>query len=219
MNEIDLIPGAYRKRLLFTRWIKISFIGLIMLTMLIVGAFLVLRNETQRIDLQLKQLQSQKAITTQQRNELEKLNSRKKDLAQQLALLAGLRSGSAAQQMFSTIDRALTANDVWFTNWSFRRAGTASEQTPNTVNTGYFIVIQNTEKKLEETWKIETHMTIQGQALDHAALSGFVSNLIDQPEIQRVRVVKTELVRMQSHKLVKFSLDIVVADGEYGVTG
>lgn len=219
MSEIDLIPETYRKRLLFTRWMKKSFAGLGLLTIAVVGASLLLRNETQQIDLQLKQLQSQKAITTQQRNELEKLNARNKDLSQQLALLAGLRSGSAAQQMFVTIDRAITASNIWFTNWSFRRAGTATDQPLNTVNTGYFVVIQNADKKVEETWKIETHMTIQGQALDHAALSGFVSNLINQPEIQRVRVVRTALVTMNSHKLVNFSLDIIVADGQSGVNG
>ncbi|MDJ0806944.1 MAG: PilN domain-containing protein [Gammaproteobacteria bacterium] len=219
MVEIDLIPEAYRKRLLFTRWIKQALLSLALLSSLIIVAFFYLRSATVQIDLQLKQLQSQKAISSQQRSELEKLTARKKDLTQQLALLAGLRSGSAAEQMFLTVDKALTAGDVWFTNWKFRRAGTATDKAPKEVNTGYFVVIQAGAAETEEAWKIETHMAIQGQALDHAALSGFVSSLIDQPTIQHVRVVRTEQVNINNHKLVNFSLDILVADGAYEVDG
>ena len=213
MNEIDLIPAAYRKHRLFSRWMKRSLSALLAITLVFIGTFLFLRYETEKIDRELKQLQSQKAITTQQRRELEILNARKHELIQQLNLLAGLRSGSAAEQMFLTIDRALSGDDVWFTQWHFRRAGTATEKDPKTVNTGYFIVIPKGKKSREETWMIETQMTIQGEALDHAALSRFVSNLIDQPEIQQVRVVKTDLVRVNQHKLVRFSLDIVVSSG------
>ena len=192
---------------------KRSLSALLAITLVFIGTFLFLRYETGKIDRELKQLQSQKAITTQQRKELEKLNARKHELTQQLNLLAGLRSGSAAEQMFLTVDRAMSGEDVWFTQWDFRRAGTATEKDPKTVNTGYFIVIPKGKKSREETWMIETQMTIQGEALDHAALSRFVSNLIDQPEIQQVRVVKTDLVLVNQHKLVRFSLDVVVSSG------
>ncbi|MCU7922712.1 MAG: hypothetical protein KZQ88_08425 [Candidatus Thiodiazotropha sp. (ex Dulcina madagascariensis)] len=215
MNEIDLIPAFYRKRLLFTRWLKQGFSTLMAITVVVVGAFLILRASTEEVEWQLKQLQSQKMISTQQRNELEKLNIRKKDLTQQLDLLAGLRSGSAAEQIFVTVDKALSKDNVWLTNWRFRRAGTVVDKDPKTVNMGYFIVIPNGERpQEEEAWKIETIMTIQGQALDHSALSEFVSNLIEQPDIQTVRVVRTDLISLNDHKLVNFSLDIVVSSGE-----
>lgn len=217
MSDVDLVPGVFRKRLLFNHWLKQWGIALAVLTLLVLGAFAWLREETERVDLQLKQLQSQKAISTQQRSDLEKLNSRKKDLKQQLDLLAGLRSGVAAEQIFTTIDRALASGDVWFTNWRFRRAGTPAEKTRNEVSTGYFVVIPNGKNSREETWKIETHMTIDGGALDHAALSHFVSSLIEQPEIKSVRVVRSELARHNRNKLVEFSLEVVVSAG--GSTG
>jgi hypothetical protein len=40
--------------------------------------------------------------------------------------------------------------------------------------------------------------------MDHGALSEFVSNLIRQPEMQHVRVVRTNVVRMCENKLVNF---------------
>ncbi len=217
MGDVDLVPGVFRKRQLFNHGLKQWGITLIVLTLLVLGAFVWLHEETAKVDLQLQQLQSQKAISTQQRSDLEKLNSRKKDLKQQLDLLAGLRSGVAAEQMFTTIDRALASGDVWFTNWRFRRAGTPAEKTRNEVGTGYFVVIPNGKNNREETWKIETHMTIDGGALDHAALSHFVSSLIEQPEIKRVRVLRSELARHNRNKLVEFSLEVVVSAG--GTTG
>jgi hypothetical protein len=214
MSEIDLIPAFYRKRVLFTKWVKQALLALTAITGVIVSATLALHAYTEDVELELKELQAQKRISTQQRNELEKLNTRKKALTQQLDLLAGLRSGLAVEQLFVTVDKALSKDDVWLTNWRFRRAGTVVEKDPKTVNMGYFIVIPNDERpQQEETWKIETNMKIQGQALDHSALSEFVSNLVEQPEIQTVRVVRTDQISLQGHKLVNFSLDIVISSG------
>jgi hypothetical protein len=212
MNEIDLIPASYRKQLLFTKWLKQALFVLITSAAFIVIVSFVLGAYTEEVEVQLSELQSQKMISTQQRNELEKLNLRKKALMQQQDLLAGLRSGLAVEQIFVTLDKAMTNDSVWIINWRFRRAGTVVDKDPKTVNRGYFIVIPNIERpQQEEAWKIETTMTIQGQALDHSALSEFVSNLIEQPEIQTVRVVRTDLTNLFDHKLVNFSLDIIVA--------
>jgi hypothetical protein len=212
MNEIDLIPASYRKQLLFTKWLKQALFVLITSAAFIVIVSFALGAYTEEVEVQLSELQSQKMISTQQRNELEKLNLRKKALMQQQDLLAGLRSGLAVEQIFVTLDKAMTNDSVWIINWRFRRAGTVVDKDPKTVNRGYFIVIPNIERpQQEEAWKIETTMTIQGQALDHSALSEFVSNLIEQPEIQTVRVVRTDLTNLFDHKLVNFSLDIIVA--------
>ena len=213
MADVDLIPAAFRKSLLFSQYLKQSGIVLTVLSLLIMGSFFWLRMETARVDQQLQQLQSQKAISTRQRSELENLNQRKTALKQQLDLLAGLRSGVTAEQILVTMDRALTGGDVWFTNWRFRRAGTPMKETTNEVHTGYFVVITDNKGKKQETWKIETQMSIDGGALDHAALSRFVSRLIKQSEIQSVRVVRTEQVLQNQNKLVKFSLEVVVSTG------
>jgi len=89
------------------------------------------------------------------------------------------------------------------------------ENSPQGVSTGYFIVIPaGSSDREEETWKIETHMNIQGQALDHSAMSEFVLNLTQQPEIENVRIVNTRLNRSDLEKLVDFSLDIIVSVNE-----
>lgn len=215
MREIDLIPQEYHQQQMMSGWLKSAGIALLAISALILVGFTWLKLESSQLEGKIEQLQSQKEITSSHRAQLEQLTQKKKDLQQQLKLLAGLRSGAAAEQMFVTIDRALPNHNVWITGWRFRRAGTPVEKVDETVNTGYFIVIPsgsgNSKKTTRETWKIETQMTIKGQSMDHAALSEFVLNLTRQPEIEDVRVVNTQLAEVNQVKLVNFNLDIVVS--------
>jgi len=215
MNDIDLVPAEFHKKLLFIGWFKKAGLTLFFLSVLIIGSFALLHSKAGQLEKEITQLQSQKAITSNHRQQLEKLNQNKKDLDQQLQLLAGLRSGAAAEQMFITIDQALPSAHVWITGWKFRRAGTPVEKVDKGVNTGYFIVIPKgtgrKEAQKEETWKIETQMSIQGQSMDHAALSEFVLNLTRQREIEDVRVVNTRLTEINKIKLVDFNLEIIVS--------
>ena len=212
MNEIDLFPEELRRHLLFTRWFRITGYSIAMLTLIMVAAFAGLRVANAQIDEQIQYFQSQREISTANRKQLQQLNQQKKDLQQQLNLLSGLRSGASAEQMFVMIDRALPGPDVWLTNWQFRRAGTPVNDAREAVNTGYFIVIPaDNQARQEETWKIETNMNIQGQALDHVAMSSFVLNLTQQAEIENVRIVSSRQGRVNQTKVVDFSLDIVVS--------
>ena len=215
MNEIDLFPDDLRRQLMFARWFKRSAFILIIVSLLIVAAFGALRQVNSKLEEDIRYFQGQKEITNTNRNELGRLQQEKNDLQQQLNLLSGLRSGASAEKMFLMLDRALPGPDVWLTNWKFRRAGTQVENVPETVSTGYFIVIPaGSSAREEETWKIETHMNIQGQALDHSAMSKFVLNLTQQPEIEDVRIVSTKLNPSDREKLVDFNLDIIVSVNE-----
>lgn len=212
MNEIDLFPEDFRKRLVFMRWFRLSGYAIVVLSVVFVMAFVLLREANADIDEQIRHFQSEREITNANRQQLELLNQQKSDLRQQLDLLTGLRSGASAEQMFLMIDRSLPGPEVWLTNWKFRRAGTPVESGQEAVNTGYFIVIADDKQaKQEETWKIETNMSIQGQALDHVAMSKFVLNLTQQPEIENVRIVNSRQTKVNQIKLVDFSLDIVVS--------
>lgn len=214
MHDIDLIPLEYHRKKLLSGWLKKGLFSLVLMTIVFVSAFVILRNESIILKQNIEKLQSQKDITNKHRVQLEKLNSQKKDLDQQLKLLAGLRSGTAAEQMFLTIDSALPAENLWITGWKFRRAGTPVENVNNTVNTGYFIVIpqgENNKNNKEETWKIETQMTLQGKSMDHSALSEFVLKLTQHEDIEDVKVVSTRLTKINNVKLVNFSLQIIIS--------
>lgn len=213
MTEIDLIPSAYRRRGQLKRGLQVAGVLMLVLSAALMAGTVALSMQTDRLEQDVQRLQTQKAISAKQRKDLERFNARKAELVQQLDLLAGLRGGSAAEQMFLTVDRAVTPGQVWFTNWRFRRAGTKTDADPETVDTGYFIVVKPGQPTKREAWMIETEMNIDGEAIDHAALSEFVSRLVDQPEIRSVRVVRTETIKFNEWPLVRFSLDVLVAPG------
>ncbi len=214
MNEIDLIPSEYRQRRLLLRWAKLFLFLQSIVVVLIIGGFGYFGHLIGENEIKVKTLQTKNEISTRLGNELEHLNTQKKVLQQQLLLLTGLRSGAAAEQMFLTIDRAINDDKLWFLNWKFFRAGTIVNPDQQTVNTGYFIVVPSGEQSVKtETWQIETHMTIDGQALDYSALSMFVSRLINQPEINNVSVLRTALINHRETRVVDFSIAVAVAGG------
>jgi hypothetical protein len=212
MTDIDLVPHDYR----VMTWLRsstkktLTAIGMSLLVTVLVYAGLHLLSG--RLDQRISELQSQQAITTQQREALTQLDGHRVELDRKLNLLTGLRGGTVATRMFVTIDRAITDDEVWFLDWQFRRAGTTVERKEHTASNGYFIMIPAEDgKESTAAWKIETHMTFKGQARDHSALSGFVRRLYQQPEIQDVRILDTS--KDPQGKFVNFNLAVIVNSG------
>jgi hypothetical protein len=215
MTGIDLIPADYRDQTRLRGWGRYTVSAVAAVLVLSVAGYFVLDSWNKKISVEITALQSRQQISAAQSETLAMLNSKKVNFERQLSLLTGLRSGAAAPAMFRTIDNALAGNEVWFLDWDFQRAGHAVEKKPETVNTGYFIVVSDADGSGEEAWMIETHMTIKGQAQDHAALSRFVRKLFEQPEIQDVRILNTS--RMSKERIVDFDLAVTVNSGS--VTG
>ncbi|MEM7280581.1 MAG: PilN domain-containing protein [Pseudomonadota bacterium] len=219
MTDFNLIPNEYlvrRRRSRYVRLYAFLLAGSLVLNGVTFGYFTQLEAMTKN---QVEVLQTKQAATAQQRSQLSVLDARRNNYESELKILAGLRSGGAAKTMFTTIDRALPDKDVWFLDWQFRRAGVLVTSTQEAVNTGYFIVVPDKGTQTEDQpWRVQTHMTIKGQAKDHVALSTFVRNLFAQPEIEDVRVRRTTLRSGQSSKNVEFDLAIVL-NTEIGVRG
>lgn len=212
MIDFDLVPNDYRMRLALNRWLR--KLGGFVLSAIIVGgasgAALAVANNS--LDRQIQDLQTHQAMTSQQRSQLETLDSRIAELRGQWQLLTTLRSGAPAEQIFTIIDSALGDTPVWFQDWAFVRNGGNSYEPPATINTGYFIVTPDRgAAEQEPAWRIETHVRVHGQALDHAALSQFVRALFQRPEVRDVRVQKTTLRRYVTANVVDFELAILLS--------
>lgn len=211
MTEVDLIPGDYRLRLRLGRSIRsvaLAVVAVLAVTLIAVAA---LRYRLAQVSSEIASLQQQQAISARQREALASFTATRDRYQHQLALLQGLRSGTTAVSMFESIDQALSGDDVWFLDWEFQRAGSAVHDVEKARNTGYFIVLPaGTDDAGEEAWKIETHMSIRGQARDHAALSRFVRRLLEQPEIQDVRILNTALRETGPQRVVEFELAVIV---------
>ncbi len=208
MREIDLVPASYRRQRKQLRFVKILagvVVGLLATT---ATARMWLGHAVNTVEQDIARLQAQQTITTRERDELAALGAEQKNLQDQLHLLRGLRSGTAATNLFLIIDEALVEDELWFRHWDFRRAG-VTDATGQAVETGYFLVVPDDGQETEE-WQVETHMTITGQSQDHATLSEFVTRLLSRPEIEDVRIRRTELHRYDARNLVDFDLAVVI---------
>ncbi len=211
VHELDLIPESYRERLMIRRWCHLFLISLVLLIVLIIIAKVTVSMQTSRFKTQISTLQKDKVFNIQQQqnyNELVRLETR---LQKKLEILDGLRGGPAVQQILLAIDRVMNGN-VWFTRWSFYRAGELTEVKPQAVQTGYFIIIpQDTAgNSTQQAWKLNTHMKIVGQARNHTRLSAFVADLLKQPEINDVKVIKSTLRSYTEHQVVDFNIVVTI---------
>jgi hypothetical protein len=211
MSDIDLIPQAYRTRRWQARWMKYAAVLLAGLTGMLVLTWTVLGMAIENTRADVAALQNKLSLTAQQQADIERLSTEKIELERQFRLLSNLRSGAAAGDMFVTIDKALTSDDVWFRNWKFERAGIMVGEDVETVNTGYFVVVPDGAEQLaSDELRIKTNMEIRGQALDHSALSSFVRRLFVQPGIDDIRIRRTSLIDRNRSDTVDFELAVIL---------
>ncbi|MCP4299264.1 MAG: PilN domain-containing protein [Gammaproteobacteria bacterium] len=211
MADLDLIPQDYRNQLkqrAMLRQYLIAFAALNIVTLAFGGVFTQLsRQASARVE----ELQSQSAITEQQQAQLEQLSTQQTEYEQRWSLLRGLRAGAAVEDIFKIVDKALVNDDLWFVDWSFRRAGVVVDGETRGIETGYFVIVPADQQSSEiPEWQVETHMTLEGRALDHQALSTFVRSLFEQPDIKDVSVQRTSLTDYANGRVVSFDLTIVL---------
>lgn len=210
MRELDLIPEDYRIR----RWqlayakriVSAGFVALLAVVLLAVTY--VNRNgvlEDEIVELQASREALQKATMAHQA-----LNAKLTEAQATLDRLEQMRTGASAADILSTVNRAIEGRDIWFDSWEFRRTGVVEDTAPRAVETGYFIVTPDGGRNREPGPLIETHMTIRGQASDHAALSDFVKTMIAQPTIAEVRVVRTYKQSERTETPLSFDVAIVL---------
>lgn len=211
MAELDLIPQDYRnwlkQRAMFHQYIIIFAL----LNVIVLASSGVLAQLSKNAMGTVQNLQSQSAITEQQQVQLEQLREQQVEYERRWSLLRGLRAGAAVEDIFTIIDQALVNNDLWFVDWSFRRAGVVVDGETRDVETGYFLIVLEDGQYDDNTeWEVETHMTVNGQARDHQALSTFVRALFEQDSIKDVSVRKTALVDYANGRVVSFELTIIL---------
>lgn len=216
MPDIDLIPADYRRELVHRRLLAGHAVAAAALIAGVAAASGATAHFAGKLKAEVSTLQQRQNISAAQQADLAQLRERETRLKAQNALLEGLRGGAAAERMFAVVDRALEGDEVWFLRWEFQRARARVEPQPEAVHTGYILVVPQEAGKTE-TWQLQTHMKITGQARDHAALSRFVGRLLAQPEVEQARLLNTALRKQPAGELVEFDLAVTVnAQGGQG---
>lgn len=211
MVELDLIPADYRDKLERRAMLSQFSIAFAVLNVIVFAATGLLGQLTGQSNVRIQALQAENVITAQQQQQLEALAGEQSEFERRWSLLRGLRAGAAIEDIFRIVDQALVGDDLWFVDWSFRRAGVVVDGETRTVETGYFLIVP-TDGQAEESqeWQVETHMTLEGRAVDHQALSTFVRALFEQPDIKDVSVRRTSLTNYANGRVVSFDLTIIL---------
>ncbi len=211
MHELDLIPASYKERLKIKRWCHQFGFVFASVLVIVVGLRFAIINKAMALNTEIEIRQKDKQSSIEQQQKYNVLVAEEVKLKKELEILNGLRGGPSAKQILLAVDRVMP-DDVWFTQWSFNRAGEITPVQPATVQTGYFIIIpqQANGSPNQQAWKLNTHMEISGQALNHSSLSGFIRNLINQPEIEDVKVINTSLRSYTSSQVVDFNLIVII---------
>ena len=211
MAELDLIPDDYRLRISqYAVLRRYSVVFGILIAAVVTCGFMT-GKAVERVEAQASELQRQNAITQQQQAQLQQLQEQSAEYERQWGLLRGLRAGAAVEDLFQIVDRALVADELWFVDWEFRRAGVIVDGEQRGVETGYFVIVSpDSQPDAQVDWQVETHMTINGQARDHQALSTFVRALFEQPDIKDVNLQKTSLTSYANGRVVEFDMTIIL---------
>lgn len=211
MGDLDLIPHDYKIQLQQRAMLRQFVIAFAIINIIILASSGLFAQLSHQSNVRVQELQLQSAITEQQQTQLEQLTTQQSEYERRWSLLRGLRAGAAVDDIFRIIDRALVDDDLWFVAWSFRRAGVVVDGETRGIETGYFVIVSPDEQSAEDpAWQVETHMVLEGRAVDHQALSTFVRALFEQPDIKDVSVQKTSLTDYANRRIVSFDLTIVL---------
>ena len=211
MRELDLVPGDYRRALeLRARTLRFAALYLCLVVVIIAARVALSYGVSSRHE-SVTALEQALAVEAQQQAELQTLRVGAEDARRRIEILAGLRGGIAAKQMFAVVDRATDGN-VHFKEWRFARAGELVEPDPQAVHAGYFVVLPMGEEpdSRKKAWMLRTTMEIHARAPDHTSLARFVRRLLEQPEIDEVRVLNTRSRSGTSSEPVDFELAVAV---------
>ena len=210
-HEIDLIPTRYRERLKIKQYCNLFLITFVLLVLLTVILSTHLNNKNTSIQSRMTTLKHEQTINQQLQQTYNALLSDERQLKKSLEILQGLQGGTPVHKTMRVIDRVLNKN-IWFLQWSFKRTREFVKQLPKTLQKGYFITIpkENSAVGKQQIWKLESTMEIKGQARDHSSFSLFVRDLLNQEEIDDVKIIDTQMSPYDETQVLDFNIVIVI---------
>ncbi|WP_417616048.1 PilN domain-containing protein [Oceanisphaera sp.] len=216
MHELELIPPDYRAGRLIIRRCIFGAALLAVASLLLLLATVLLSRYNDRQENQIFAMQQQHNDIRYQQNQLQELIQTRVSLQRELRFLEGLRSGVAVSELLGAVDQALGDSPVWFQEWSFRRASSLVDKPAGSSTLGYFILIKNEDSPAtqQEALKLDMQMTIRGQSDDYLALSHFLRQLSEQPQIAEANLNRTSLRRYTNGEVLDFELTAQLNSGE-----
>ncbi len=207
MHEIDLIPLDYRESRLKRRWVRRWLAAVAFLVAVSGVAHMGLDRWRTAVKENLAGARQQHAAVLARRQRLVVLGKEMARLQKQVADLKALRAGVPVVELFASIDKAIDAHKVWFTRWRYegdlKHSGKGTARTAASAR-----VAAGTGPDAGGAKR--ARLDIAGKAIDHEALSVFVSRLVAQPGVEDARIVDARQVREAEGAVVSFRLMVKV---------
>lgn len=205
MSEFNLIPEEYHQAVRQRRAMLIGISVAVAVVVLCTGSISTAYYLLHQREAELIVLRQQKALSVQQQDRLAYLQGQKLKLESDLRLLSSLQSPVAMADVVVAVENAARPANVHFQSWAFRRAGIRTADDSEVRPPSYYALSE--EKSFPASWESLTHVTIFGEARDHAALSVFVQSLFEQQDIEDVRIQRSA----RNEQGVEFQLAVVMA--------
>jgi len=193
--DIDMIPRSYREGLRVRRTLAAYGAGLAVLLAVGAGAGLLLRWRLAVETPRLERLRADSAQAAALRTRLGAAQQRKDALAADVEALAALRGAGETTALARML--AATLNErVWIEQLRFSRTEEAlHDPLPPTLPSG---AVRATPAAgapqaagAAQAWQLGSHVELSGQALDHRAMTDFLSALAAQPLLNGVRFLNS----------------------------
>jgi hypothetical protein len=207
MNDMDLVPGEFRRGLTLRRnlrhfmWALVLLLGILVATRATLG-YLIWREKAQVVS-----LEQQQQVISKTQTEAESLRQQRLVTEQQLATLDLLQGNDLVQYFLQSIDEAYTEH-IWLDSVHFQRrentgppaigatAGAAEDQTASTA----VDLLHDAE--------------LVGHASNHSYLATFMQQLGGQPVVADLRLINTATRTYASAQVIDFKLALQIRGKE-----
>jgi len=207
MHELDLIPAEYRQERQKKRLMKRGFAVMVIGSVLLLGVHVLLQKEIRKLQGEANLQETRKQILQRMEDRLAELEGEERALKQHLKTLEDIRFNVQPSSIFSAIDKAIDSKNVWFSRWSYQveTAGIKNRVATDTLKKRGG---RATDIKTKDNH--EARVDITGRATNHAALSDFISRLVEQPRVGDARIVNTKQTKEGRRSIVTFRLVVTV---------
>lgn len=205
MADIDMIPRSYRDGVRVQRALRGYGLALGALLLAGVATAGLLHWRLAVAAPQLEALRARTAEAESLRTRLATSAAHKSALDQDAEALAALRGVGSIARLADTLDTTLN-DKVWFDALRFART---EELLRAPLPSGMLTTRASTRPGAlpgPQTWRVARHIEVEGQALDHAALTAFLGALSANPALADVRFVKSTAAPGEGPELVAFSV-------------
>ncbi|UVW28734.1 hypothetical protein [Massilia sp. H6] len=217
MADIDMIPRSYRESVRVRRTLTAYGAALALLVLAGGGTAAVLRWRLAVETPRLEQARASSAQLAALRAQLDLAQQRKDALLADVGVLAAMRGTKEIATLARVLEEARD-DDVWFGRMRFSRTREQLPALPGAPAPDIVLARSPAQAGVPDTqqaWRLGSHIEIDGEALDHPAMTAFLARVTAKPALQNVRFLSSSSAATDTEsKVVAFGIAASLEKGK-----